>query len=464
MAINKILLPLSFCLLAFLFLFRPVIDLDLGWHLRYGQEMYQNHTVPRINTFSQQMEGEFWADHEWLYQLIIYPMYQTMYLPGLSLFGAIIVTTSIFLITLPFSKVRWVAGLVSLIALQPLLRFGLRSQYMSLLGISLLNYIFWHTKQKFHYILPFVFLFWANLHGSFVYGLALYAAFIVIKESNTTKLDIQKLITAIDSKLLLLSIVITIINPYGLKLHQQIINHLHFPYLQYIVEWLPFPLTNQSILWLLLLVAIIVFHSTKHKLKLAQIICIGIVTLIALRARRFVSLATFVILPFALKILDKKTYPPILLTLIMVGLSVYVISTNQMNNTLRQSWDTYCQTTEGHCSINMFNQVKNLPPQTKIFNTYRFGGMLIFFDPNHKPYIDGRMHAWEQNGNYPYYNYFVLENTLPGYQSLLIQENFDYALVDPHTALSNTLVKQYGWQVINYQEFITLLRNPQSQY
>jgi hypothetical protein len=60
---------------AFFFASRPLSDGDFWWHLRTGEFIVRNHSIPRTDPFSFSNFGKPWVAHEWLSDLIFYLVY-----------------------------------------------------------------------------------------------------------------------------------------------------------------------------------------------------------------------------------------------------------------------------------------------------------------------------------------------------------------------------------------------------
>ena len=46
---------------------RPLVDADIGWHIRSGEQILATRSVPRVDSFSSTMQGQPWIAWEWLY-------------------------------------------------------------------------------------------------------------------------------------------------------------------------------------------------------------------------------------------------------------------------------------------------------------------------------------------------------------------------------------------------------------
>ena len=49
-----------------------IADLDFWWHLKTGQLIVQQHEIPRQDVYSYTAAGREYVDHEWLFQVAQY--------------------------------------------------------------------------------------------------------------------------------------------------------------------------------------------------------------------------------------------------------------------------------------------------------------------------------------------------------------------------------------------------------
>jgi len=54
---------------------RVPADSDTWWHLRAGQYIVENRTIPTTDPFSHTKAGELWINHSWLAQIFWYGLY-----------------------------------------------------------------------------------------------------------------------------------------------------------------------------------------------------------------------------------------------------------------------------------------------------------------------------------------------------------------------------------------------------
>src|SRR5262245_60695430 len=69
----------------------PYIDPDLWWHLRVGQWIVEHGRLPQTDPFSQLgiETGKPWLAYSWLFELLVYGIYQTLGLAGIVLYRVV---------------------------------------------------------------------------------------------------------------------------------------------------------------------------------------------------------------------------------------------------------------------------------------------------------------------------------------------------------------------------------------
>jgi hypothetical protein len=178
--------PLIVGAAAFLFLVQQpdlLNDPDVFWHIKVGEWILLNHAIPRVDYFSHTMLGAPWHAHEWLAQLLIALAYTQGGWAAVVICASAACAGALALLTrylLRYWEPIYVLGAVALSLSLMAAHIVVRPHVfmMPLLvvwGISLMNA---HDEERLPTLglLP-VMLVWANLHGSFVFGLLLAGAF-----------------------------------------------------------------------------------------------------------------------------------------------------------------------------------------------------------------------------------------------------------------------------------------------
>lgn len=206
---------LCLSLLTLAFTIRKISNYDTGFHLAAGKWILTNLSVPDKDTFTYTVNQNNYLDIQWLYQVIIYFFYSVFNYAGLTIFNSAVII-SVFYILLRRMNLYGVPVFLSLLllltaVLSMQLRFGYRPEIVTWLFMLLLLYIldrYYYFNKNNLYLLPVIILLWVNMHGLFILGLLIIAAYFI-------SLFIEKKV--FDKKLMqwfLISIVAVFINPY----------------------------------------------------------------------------------------------------------------------------------------------------------------------------------------------------------------------------------------------------------
>ncbi len=463
---------LLFTLITFLLFLYPVSDADLGWHLRCGQFFWENKQIFQGNQFSFLLPDYQWINHSWLFDVIEYPLYELGGFTLLSLVGSILLLTSVWLV-IP-SSLRKQYSIFSLIPLvlftTPLLNTGFKSMYISFLLTALvwkLLYEYTASKQdRYVFLLPLLFLLWANLHGQFMVGLGIVGLYAL---GHTIKIKHQ---TSVDKKLWLaigLSILATLITPYGFKLYENTVLHLQSPLAQFIMEWQPWEYTSPLMILFYCYCAWLGWYMFKYrKTSLGEVLVLLALSVLAIKARRMIPFFILLSLPVFLASLEglKKQYAHVwqLVIYAFIGiLGFYVILQPNWRNSFHQSWDTYCAS-EIQCSEALIQFLKTQQIKGKIFNAYRLGSHLIYRYPEEKVFIDGRMTVWQDSRGWaPINDYTTIVYAGNGSRELFYDHNFDYVIINRQYPLATILQETERWPMIYYDDKIIVFQNPSKQ-
>ncbi|RMG42207.1 MAG: hypothetical protein D6719_06985 [Candidatus Dadabacteria bacterium] len=237
-------------------------DPGVGWHIKTGEFVYRNFSVPRVDPFLAGPQREWVAD-QWLSDLLLYLCYQTGGFQLLYLLLTILFALTFFLI-LYANCVKTSCGFLGS-ALAVLLTFKL-SQLHFILRPVVFSFFFFAVvfglmyrvshelfqssseeqvqKIKNNFLsLPVLFILWANMHPSFVLGLiVVFAAaagtlvdkYIFNESAALSDIAIKRLFL-----LALTCAAVTLVNPYFWGLHWSIfeLGHSSF-FMKFHMEWL----------------------------------------------------------------------------------------------------------------------------------------------------------------------------------------------------------------------------------
>ena len=176
---------LLFALYAYLAIvvMRTTFDPDIWWHLRTGQWIVEHAAVPRTDPFSSFGQDKPWIAYSWLFEVLVYGLYRGLGLAGIVLYRLAMV----FLVAVAVhgfvakreSRFLPAAGLIGLafLALSELMneRPWLFTILFSALTLDLVLDLRAGRGRRDLWLLPVLYVLWANLHIQFVYGLFLLA-------------------------------------------------------------------------------------------------------------------------------------------------------------------------------------------------------------------------------------------------------------------------------------------------
>ncbi len=462
------------------------IDTDLPWHLRIGQQIIAEKSVPTIDYYNYTLANRSLVDHEWLFNLLFYYLYDTFGYLSLNIFFALLLTitfvvlkyfTQIFFINKYLSKKKqsnlanlssdrsmffiMILQFCALFALRPLV--GVRMQIAgNLLFLTLLLILesFNKNKQKkYLFILPFLFMFWANLHGSFLIGLIIMWSWFAYKIAEQL-LRKYKFFKKIEFNLLnkqaiffsflifITATVSTLINPYGIKLYSFLSDYTNSFYMSTIAEWLPFyylPILYKQLIFSAIFLAIFIlsvyFFNKKNssndgikkyisKLNLWSFLLAFLFFILSLKSKRhfplffitsFSLIVQFLYFEFTVdfkKSFSKKTS---LSTKIFVIILFSAISLYFLTNTKITS-DPFAYKINSNQPYRIVSFLKNNSElrTKKIFNPYSWGGYFLWTMPETKIFIDGRM------PQLPYNEHSLLEE----YKDFFNKQKLEQKLLD----------------------------------
>jgi len=164
--------------------FFPIDNFDIWWHLKTGEYIVSEKTIPDSDIYSFTAKGNSWTTHEWLSELIFYAIYITGGLNLLIIFK-VFISVLIALILLYHLRKRehknpllyiLITAAVCIGSFRLFVRPHLFTYlFLTILSVYILNPRYF-DKNKFSTLLliPALFLVWANIHSGFVIGLGVY--------------------------------------------------------------------------------------------------------------------------------------------------------------------------------------------------------------------------------------------------------------------------------------------------
>ncbi len=392
----------------FLFWFRGKdwLDPDFGWHYKMG-ELILKSGIPKTDPFSYTMSSFPYIDHEWLTDVFLFKINNLMGYSFLSLFFSIIAVLSLVIINNGFKKEEK-SGLFKLsflfLSVATILPFlGIRPQVLSwlFLAIWLKVILDENVFKKYFFLLPFLMIIWANLHGSFAIGIFCLALVFGLRTLRRIKFEWR------EGVCFFLCLGTTFINPYGWHLWEEIWRTVSDPALRWrIIEWQPSLFSPVLTYFLIVSLGSLIFVFRK-KLSLEKLGLYLFFLFQSVLGVRYVPLFLIVSVPLFFETID-NFYDKIILIKFgkerLQKAGIFLLTLSFLTAGI-QSF--FCLKESKNLSLKNYypatavTYLKGISFSSNLFSHYNWGGFLIWKFPEKKVYIDGRMPSWRRKENLP---------------------------------------------------------------
>ena len=460
----------------------PLIDGDVWWHIRAGQEILASGAVPRVDTWSIVAVGQPWTSQDWLANVILGlgenagPWGET----ALSfIFGGFTLLAFWILwraMAIRVPTIGWVSRIVwlsiGLVLAGPVM--GVRVQVLDLLMATAVVWVLWRyladPQRRWLIGLPIITAVWANLHAGWLLVFLLGGA-VLVGESVDRLLGrnlaerpplawphLRDLALA-----LLVSAGALVINPNGIDLYGYPFYTVGITALKrYVMEWFPASL-NDLFGWLLLGFALVAVLPAlawgRSRLRTADALILVGLTVMAWQAIRFLlivgpiggAIAAVVLAPrlsetrlgrragpTLQRLAQRRRGGPGAVNAVLVGLLVVIglgVSFLRVNPN--------AQATE---------IARGLPagavvwmdahdPGDRIFNKYEWGGYIGQKRPNEPIFMDGRADVYGDDLLRMYVSVIGVEDP----QAVFDRYAIDHVVFPPDTPLADWLDASPGW-------------------
>ncbi len=455
---KKIFTTLFFVSVFFLGFF-PVKDTDFGWHYQCGKEFLTSGSLCIKNNFSYFLPNyqAYYTGH--LYDITISFIYDNWGFLGISFVGSILfaLIALVFIKLINNIKLGFVTYFISFTLSYSILSLGFRPQIITYLFLLILLWLLESKNKRLFFLIPILFLFWVNLHIGFFIGLFVIIFFIFYENKGINRF--QKLL------IIFISFLTTLINPFGLNVYREIFNHVTSPLGSMIAEWVKPSLFHLFLIIFFTIIGLII-NIKKRPINFFYLLLLIFFSLLSLSARRnlpffypvffYVTQDLFKDLKI-LKLFPDEIFIPVLCSIVIFILTIYIPKTIKFDTL----WTEYCQNSQ---IIYPCQAIKKFPQLAgNVFNTYEWGGFLIWQKPIVKVFVDGRMPAWkDENGKSPYQVFLDIIQTQPGWNEKLNKWKTNYILITNGAFLDLLLQKEsikYNWQEVYRDDIAVIYKN-----
>jgi len=464
------------------FALQPLTEPDFGWHLRTGLDvLHRGMPLPSVDPYSHTMPDWPWVEHAWLTDVLIAKIYSSFGALGvIVMFGAITISAWLFGAAVSSAGVlsRLLACVLSLWVALPFL--GARTQLVTLLGLALLSWMLkrWHEGNGWvQWWIPPLFLLWANLHGGFLAGL-LYLLLVVATTTIVGWLSDQRIVNMGPlhepvfgwkevKRLALLTAVsagLTLVNPYGWRLYEEIVDSLSNRFmLETLQEWQPLSMAGLAGRSYALYLAGLGITMALWYRRIQPVRWVVGAVFLALSFRHMRNIPFFLIvsLPFCAEVLSeawerfRRRWPSdeaatqrgCLAATVVLALMLWWLGPEHLHRIALSGTSPaeYFKETSYPIEAVQWIQANQDQAGQRLYNDYGYGGFLLWWLPDTKIFIDGRMPAWRSGERAILRDYMALTGPDPDLR-ILTKYSVDWALVRRQTPLEEGLAGDVAWR------------------
>lgn len=434
----------------------PIDQYDFWQHLKVGEIIFNSKHILSNDIFTFTIPRKPYIDMHWGAQVYYYILY---------VFGGLklLIFSHALLLTLAYAfvfrtsyiktnslKTSSIATLISLVI--SMSNFALRPQEFSILFFSILFYL---LQSKKLYLIPFIFFFWANFHGGFLAGFLLICAHLLEEINFKEKIFFNHEIFST----LLISILFTLINPYGVELYSTLFKVAPASSkITKISEWMPSSFNDETgrMFFIFLILLVVIQLWKRLRWTKTEILSFFIFTLLAFKYQRAVIWWGIVTVPIFSRYISllvpnqpQKASPNdykinlifgCLISTLFISYLPWFKENNPLVPAIKRSL------TSAETPIELAKRLSALKESKRIFNNFSWGSYFIwslredqklFFDP--KDFI------------YPkeiIEDYFLVSNGEKGWEKILSKYDTDTVAIgkEEQSGLIEEMRKSDQWE------------------
>jgi hypothetical protein len=416
-----------------------------------------------FDAFSYTRLGTPWMNAFWLSEIMFYLIYKLGGYFALTIFVSLMAALTFHIIQRRLSGNPFLNAFVVLLAVitaAPI--WGPRPQILSFLFIALLDQ--WLSAKQNKWFIVALFVLWANIHGGWIWGFLLLAAhlagllvqlvFIKKEEGNNPFKEIKDLLIPA-----FVSVFAIGLNPNGLAIWKLPFEQVNVS--MQIQEWLSpdfHRVDFHPFLWMIfLLILTSPFQSkTPNWSQIFKVLGFAYLTFVA---QRNIALFAIVAVPLLAEWMNaalqfRQNKEPISPSLKFDGLFnnliVIILSVTALGYALLVSRPAEV---DKHYPSDAVQWIQNNHPTGRLFNSYNWGGYILWRLPEYPVFIDGRADLYGSELISQWQNVTAAQtNAL----SILNSWDVDLVLIERNTPIV-PLLKQNGWKIVFQDEMSVIL-------
>ena len=464
-------------------------DCDTGYHIRAGEYILRTLSIPKADIFSLHTPAIPWTAHEWLSEVIMAAIHKISGLTGIVAFFALILALTSYLLFEILRTYRTnilIPIIVTILVLSSSqLHWLARPHLFSLILMIVYHYLLesWQ-RDRFDrlYLIPPIMLLWVNLHGGFLGGFILIAAYLIGNLGHMLSKPRQQW-EVYRHKLRQLAIttlaclVVCLFNPQGYRIllfpFKLVSNRFLMDHVSEFIspdfhQWMPFKY--------LLLLLIVVFAASRKTVEAVELILVLVFTNMALYSSRYIPLFALVTAPIMtrnfggisrlmrgrwaeffrkrlenLDRIDAKAtgyFWPAVAVMIVVAAICSGAFPHRFDERIKPA---------AACEFLMKERIAG-----NMFNNDEFGDYLIYRSfPSYRVFIDGRSDMY---GTAILKEYNKVISFEQGWEAVLDKYRITWIFYDSDSKLSRYLLKNGNWKLIYSDKVANIFLKNLPQY
>ena len=433
---------------------------DLWWHLASGRQIWRT-GIPSTDEFSWTFAGKRWMNHEWLWDVAYWGIWQIS--PSLVAWG----TVAILLATYALAGCHaWrtsasLTGSVLAMWLAAWTSYWFHDIRPHVVTLLFLNIVLVTRHQRWApWLWPSLIMLWANIHGGFLFGIGAIGLFVLVESVQTSLTAGRVVFLRREWISVVVCLMCWVLNPVGWQLLEPVATLLDSTStFRQVVEWqAPTLSLNMSdyngrltlMTVLALTGAIFTWRRSPYLVLLA-----AVTLTMAWTSRRFIPLFALTSIPLIAvligRLIDTVSMPTDILqkptTGLVTSLLAFLIATSMFVSHARYTPDLLVRWTKGYsypeAALAYMNAV-DVP--TNVLNHYNWGGYIMLNEPRYKVFIDGRAQLLYDNAIAEDAGHFA-GGTREFQRRLAKYPQADIALFPASTGSTQRL-HELGWKVI----------------
>lgn len=445
-------------------------DTDTWWHIRSGAHTLSDGFIYE-DPFSHTMNGEPWVNHSWGAQILLQGAWRMAGNAGLALYTSVLATAGLFFVYKTCAGNAYVRGFALVLCASTAAVFwSPRPQMTSFFFSTVVLYILDLYKRqgidRLWWLVP-VLLVWGNMHAGFSIAFILLFGFLagevaanIFNSGGETVLPWREI-----GKVVLISVIaaaVVIVNPYGYRMLLVPFQTVGLDTLRgFIQEWQS-PNFQETQTWpfVAMLVALIgALGVGSYRLRWGHFFLVCGTMFMSLLAGRNIAVFAVVATPvlshhiaafmqergWTLPVRDRvpvgfARLNLVLLLVIFVGVLLKVGLVFDQEQVLEAQADIF--------PVDAIAHIRTTQPPGTLFNSYNWGGYLMFVLPEYPVFVDGRTDLY---GDAFLSDYIQTVTGRDGWQAMLVDYNVHTVLVESGSGLARALSASMDW-TLDYQD------------